>query len=226
MQTDLYNASQDLEKENTTFEEHHASFEEAIIACEEAIRLLNDLVSSHVTSGGNNSGVMLVQLSQRFESIKELLEKHVQKGPNTFIQPIIDVLMELGSKSHLDLEKVQQIVTLIQTLLERLKQGIHDRELSHETAVEDLTQLREHLQSAIGTSTTNVEIYEERLSEIETRQEQLQKLIDDIEDVIDGTKNVLLNTESECRAADSQYNEEQRKRDGQLAVLEKLIQYF
>lgn len=89
--------------EDTQYGEHHASFEEAIIACEEAIRLLNQITTNALTKPGN---AMFVQLSKKFEGVKDMIEKHVKKTHSAFIQPIIDILMELGSEGHIDVEKV------------------------------------------------------------------------------------------------------------------------
>lgn len=82
-----------------------------------------------------------MQLSQKFQKIKTLLEKGAEKSHNAFIQPIIDILMELGSSNKLDVSAVNQIIELIETLLARLREGLVTHQSQHETTVSGLNTL-------------------------------------------------------------------------------------
>jgi uncharacterized coiled-coil protein SlyX len=61
-----------------------------------------------------------------------------------------------------------------------LKEGLRDREISHNKTIEDLNKLVSHLKSSVNTAQTNIEILDERLKEIAARQEELTKLIKQI----------------------------------------------
>lgn len=60
--------------------------------------------------------------------------------------------MDLGNQSSIDLEKVSQIMGLIKTLIQRLKEGLRDREISHNKTIEDLNKLVSHLKSSVNTA--------------------------------------------------------------------------
>jgi chromosome segregation ATPase len=128
-------------------------------------------------------------------TIKSLLEsgKH-----NTFVQPIIDVLMELGKSSHVDLAQVQQIIELINTLLKRLRDGLRERYAQNQHTVEGLNNLIADLKTQIKDHSLQLTIYEDRIKAITERTEQLKKVVAQTETILDATQALLDGTKADC----------------------------
>jgi hypothetical protein len=60
-----------------------------------------------------------LEISQNFVHVKETLQAHFQESHLAFLDPIIQILTEMGngSETSLDFSKVKQIIDLIQSLI-------------------------------------------------------------------------------------------------------------
>lgn len=129
--------------------------------------------------------------------MKTLLEssKH-----NTFIQPIIDVLLELGKASHVDLAQVQQIIELINTLLARLREGLRERYAQFQHTEDGLNNLIADLKQQIHDHNQQLSINEDRVTSITDRRAQLTTVLEHTEVVYEATKSLAESTEADCLA--------------------------
>lgn len=117
----LEDGEKQLEKEIEEFKQRKADYNAAQIAIEEALRILYKMVH-------DPSALDFVQIRSDFDSIKRNIEKTHGKlgGEHTaYVQPIVDVLMQLAneasSNNHLTLQRLKEVIKLLESLLERLK---------------------------------------------------------------------------------------------------------
>jgi chromosome segregation ATPase len=218
IRADLEKAQTDLETENTVFARRNADYSEAIAACKEAIRLLLSL--------GNRQGGSFVQLNQSFGNIKTKLEKHTKNTNSAFIEPILDVLSQLANGAQYDYSKITAIVDLIRSLLQNLESAQLELESNHNKVDADLNTLVANLSSQLETVRVNVDVYGTRLGEIEIRLNELKPLIAEYNLLVTVNGQMLEGTKADCKGNDQLYSESQQSRVKELAIIERLLEYF
>lgn len=218
LRADLEKAQTDLEAENESFARRSADYSEAIAACKEAIRLLLSL--------GNRQGGSFVQLNQSFGNIRNKLAKHAKHTNSAFIEPILDVLSQLANGAQYDYSKITAIVDLIRSLLQNLESAQLELESNHNKVDADLNTLVANLSSQLETIKVNVDVYDTRLGEIEVRLNELKPLIAQYELLVTVNGQMLEGTKADCKGNDELYAESQRSRAKELAIIEKLLEYF
>lgn len=130
-QANLDAAHQALNDENESYAASSQDYAEAIAACEQGLQLLSTLKA-------NPSG--FIQSRARFTSVVALLQKHLANKSSTFVQPILNVLTELASTTtDLDQNKLSKVVSLIEQLLEELRNQSAANDQRHSDSVDSLT---------------------------------------------------------------------------------------
>jgi hypothetical protein len=86
--------------------------------------------------------------------------------------------------------------------------------------------LIQNLSAQIETLKVNIDVYDTRLGEIEIRLNELKPLMAQYDVLTQVNGQMLAGTKSDCAGSAELHSSQQASRTKQLAILDKLIEYF
>ncbi|KAL4439154.1 hypothetical protein ABPG74_008929 [Tetrahymena malaccensis] len=217
-QNNLANAQQELDDENSSYAESSKDYADAIAACEQALKLLATLQT-------NPSG--FIQSKARFGNVVALLQKHLANKSSNFVQPILNVLTEMStSTNEVDQSSLAKVVSLINDLLEELRNQSAANDQRHQQVVDSLNSNIANLEQLIANSNNLISQYQGQIQENEDRLGQLAGLITQTQAILDQANQNLSQVQDQCAGYDQEYASYKNEVDQQLATLQALKEYF
>lgn len=224
-QSDLADYEDELANENssnedavTKFTKDNADLTDAINACTEALDLLSRL---------NASPSLFIQLSsqisKKLERVREKLAKHLPASM-TIYTPIINALAQIETKA--DPEDVTAVSDLIVKLQEELTQHLNTLNDNEATRVENYNTAVVNLNNNIANSEERIDQLNQDIADAKAEEANQQSKIDSYSSLLEAAEAAREARQTDCDNEDSNYSSDSTSRDGELAVLQKLIDHF